>query len=77
VDRHSPREVDDERDARLQRADQQRLVAVVVARDLGSELADARGNLVGVEVDLADPGIERQLARRSPYRAAMRSKSRS
>ena len=39
---------------RLQRADEQRLAARVVARQLGAELAHARADLVGVEEDLAD-----------------------
>jgi hypothetical protein len=78
VDRDRAREVGDERDAGLQRADEERLAALVVVGDLGAELADAGGDLVGVEVDLADPRVEgRQLALRSPYRAAIRSKSRS
>ena len=74
-------EVADEGDARLQRADEQRLAARVVAGQLGAELADAAANLVGVEVDLADALVEldqgAQEAFRSPYRAARRSKSRS
>jgi hypothetical protein len=57
-DRDRAREVGDERDARLQRADEQRVVPVVVPRDLGAELPDARGKLVGVEVDLADTCVE-------------------
>jgi hypothetical protein len=79
VDRQGPREVGDERDAGLQRPDQERLPAGVVARDLGGELVDAGTDLVGVEEDLADPVVQQdgQDAFRSPYRAASRSKSRS
>jgi hypothetical protein len=81
VDRDSAREVADERDAGLQRADEQRLVAGIVARELGADLADTRTDLLGVEEDLADPlvssGQSRQDAFRSPKRAASRSKSRS
>ena len=54
VDRDRAREVADERDARLQRADEQRLAARVVAGDLGADLAHAGADLVGVEEDLAD-----------------------
>jgi hypothetical protein len=35
-------EIGKEDDARLQRADEQRLAAVIVARDLRAELANAR-----------------------------------
>ena len=52
------RQVGDERDARLQRPDQERLAASEVARDLLAQLAYARVDLVGVEVDLADPFVE-------------------
>jgi hypothetical protein len=80
VDRNRAREVADERDARFQRADEHRLAPVVVARDLGAELADAGADLVAVEEDLADSLVERadaQDAFRNPYRVASRSKSRS
>jgi hypothetical protein len=75
------REVADERDARLQRPDEERLVALVVAGELRGELADPPADLVGVEEDFADALVEldqwAQEAFRSPYRAARRSKSRS
>jgi len=79
VDRQRPGEVGDEGDARLQRADQQRLLAGVVARDLQAELGDARADLLGVEEDLSDAVVQEygQDAFRSPYRAASLSKSRS
>jgi hypothetical protein len=48
------REVADERDARLQRPDEQRLLALVVACEVGAELADAAADLVGIEEDLSD-----------------------
>jgi hypothetical protein len=54
VDRHRAREVADERDAGLERADEQRLLAGVVAAQLRGELPDPRADLVGVEEDLAD-----------------------
>jgi hypothetical protein len=52
-----PREVGEEDEARLERADEQRLAADVVARDLARELVDARAQLVAGEIDLADPRI--------------------
>jgi hypothetical protein len=81
VDRDGPRQVADERDARLQRADEQWFAPAVVAGELAAELADAPADLVGVEEDLADAfvvvGQNRQDAFWSPNRAASRSKSRS
>jgi hypothetical protein len=56
-DRHRAGEVSEEDEARLQRADEQRLAALVVAGDLGAELPDVRGQLVCREVDLPDPRI--------------------
>jgi hypothetical protein len=53
-DRDRAREVGQEDEARLQRADEDRFAALVVACDLGPELADPRAELVGGEVDLAD-----------------------
>jgi hypothetical protein len=55
--RQRAREVGEEDDARLQRADEERLVAGEVTGDLGTELADPRGELVAREVDLADPRV--------------------
>jgi hypothetical protein len=58
VDRQRPREVGDERDARLERADQQRLAPGIVVRHLAPELDDARPDLVGIEEDLADAAVQ-------------------
>jgi hypothetical protein len=78
VDRDGAREVGDERDARLQRGDEDRLEAFVVGGDLRSELRDPARQLVRVEENLADSLVEdAQEAFRSPYRCASRSKSRS
>jgi hypothetical protein len=81
VDRGAAREVADERDARLQRPDQQRLTAVVVAAELAAELPNAGSELVGVEEDLADALVSYrqggQDAFARPKRTASRSKSRS
>jgi len=81
MDRDGPRQVADERQARLQRPDEQRLGAGVVARQFGPELADAAAELVRIEKDVADPLValdqRAQEAFRSPYRTARRSKSRS
>jgi hypothetical protein len=48
------REVGDEDDARLERGDEQRLAALVVAGDLTPELGDARSQLLAREVDLPE-----------------------
>ena len=56
------REVGEEDEARLQRRDEQRLAAGVVARDLRAELPDARGELRPREVDLPDPAVGRPVA---------------
>jgi hypothetical protein len=86
VDRGRPREVADEGDAGAQRADEERLAAGVVARELGTELVDPACDLGGVEEDLADarvgrvrPGLRQsaQDAFARPKRTASRSKSRS
>jgi hypothetical protein len=77
----APREVADKGNAGLQRADEQGLQPLVVARDLGAELGDARRDLLGGEEDLPDPLVllrqDAQDAFCSPNRAASRSKSRS
>jgi hypothetical protein len=52
--------------------DEERVLPVVVLRDLRPQLADAAGDLVGAEVDLA----EAHVAISSPQRAASRSRSR-
>jgi hypothetical protein len=81
VDPRGAGEVADEGDARLERADEQRLLAGIVARELGAQLADAGADLVGVQEDLADALVScrqgAQDAFLSPKRAARRSKSRS
>jgi hypothetical protein len=56
-DGHRAREVGQEDEARLQRPDEDRLAALVVAGNLLAELADAGAELVGREIDLADPRI--------------------
>ena len=53
-----PGQVADERDARLQGSDEQRLPALVVVGDLDSDFSDTSSNLVGVEKDLADSLVE-------------------
>jgi hypothetical protein len=62
-DRDRPREVGEEDEARLQRGDEQRLLAGVIARDLPGELRDACVKLLCGEVALADAGIEGYEAR--------------
>jgi len=47
----------DEDEARLQQADEQRLPALVIFGDLPAELAYTGGDLVGAEIDLADPRV--------------------
>ena len=54
VDGCGPRQVADERDARLQRTDEERLAPGVVACELRADLPDAALDLLGVEEDLAD-----------------------
>jgi hypothetical protein len=63
-DRDRAREVCEEDEARLERADEQRLAALEVARDLGAQLRDTRGQLAGREVDLADARIYETRSRR-------------
>src|SRR5712691_123908 len=78
-DRDRPREIGDEDEARLQRADEDRLAAVVVARDLGAELVHARAELVSRQVDLADPRVRGEISyeARSRWKCwASRSRSR-
>jgi hypothetical protein len=81
VDRDRAGQVADEREARLQRADEQRFLAGVVAAQLRAELANARDDPVSIEEDVADALVEldqrAQEAFRNPYRVASRSKSRS
>jgi hypothetical protein len=61
-DRQRAREVGEEDEARLQRPDEDRLPALVVARDLLAELADARTELVCRQIDLADPRVRGELS---------------
>jgi len=84
--RRRARKVADERDAGFERADDQRLAAVVVVGDRGADLGDSCPDLGAVEEDLADPPVDvasvtvgqrAQDAFCSPKRAARRSKSRS
>jgi hypothetical protein len=77
-DRNGAREIGDEDRARLQRGDEDRVLARVVASDLVAELTNPLGDLRGREVDLAAPRVGRggQLARVSLYRWASRSMSR-
>ena len=81
MDRDRAREVADERDAGLQRADEQRLARRVVPRDLRADLAHAGADLDGVEEHLTDAVVVcrgcAQDAFWSPNRAASRMKSRS
>jgi hypothetical protein len=69
------REVGQEDEARLQRCDEQRRAARVVARDVAPELADARVDLLPGEIDLGDLAVD-QLTRSSLYRSASRAMSR-
>ncbi len=81
VDADRTREVADERDRRLEGADEHGLEARVVAGDLRAQLPDPRLELGGVEKHLPDAGVVDarlgQDAFWSPKRAASRSKSRS
>jgi hypothetical protein len=81
MDEGRPREVADERDAGLQRADEQRFPARIVLCDLRADLAPAGADLGGVEKDCADAVVvcrgSAQDAFWSPKRAASRMKSRS
>jgi hypothetical protein len=69
-------EVGNEDEARLQRGDQEGLAAVVVARDLAAELADACAQLLTREVDGAEAWAAAYDASSSRYRSARRSMSR-
>jgi hypothetical protein len=74
-DRERAREVSDEDEARLERGDEERLEAAVVAGDLGAELPDARLQLLPGEVDVPQPRRPYD-ASSSRYRSARRSMSR-
>jgi hypothetical protein len=56
-DAQRAREVREEDERALERRDEQRLAAGVVACDLAAELLDACGDRLGGEVDVAEPGI--------------------
>jgi hypothetical protein len=86
-DRDRARQVGQEDEARLQGRDQERLPALVVGGDLGAQLGDTGGDLIGGEIDLADARIAfdagttgrsriRQEASFRPYRCPRRSMSR-
>jgi hypothetical protein len=57
VDPDLAREVGEKDEARLEQRDQQQLAALVLAGDLGAELADPRSQLLRREEDVADPGV--------------------
>jgi hypothetical protein len=65
VDAELAREIGEEDEARLQERDQQQLAAFVVAGDLGTELPDARLQLLGREEDVADPCVDGRYEARS------------
>jgi hypothetical protein len=58
MDRDRAREVGEEDEARFQQRDQEQVAALVVPRDLGAELADARLQLVRRQEDVADPAVD-------------------
>jgi hypothetical protein len=66
VDRQRPREIGEEDDARLERGDEERLAPGVVGADLAAQLADARRDLLGTEVDVADAAVQVYDASSSP-----------
>jgi hypothetical protein len=57
VDPDLAREVGEEDEARLQQRDQEQLAPLVLAGDLGPELADPRLQLLRREEDVADPAV--------------------
>jgi hypothetical protein len=74
-DRQRAREIGEEDEARLQRRDEERRLAGVVEREVGTELPYACVELLASEVDIAD-AARRQLARSSLNRSARRVMSR-
>ena len=52
------RQVGEEDEARLQQRDQEQLAALVVAGDLGAQLAYPRLELLRREEDVADPAVD-------------------
>jgi hypothetical protein len=75
-DAQRPREVGEENEASLQRRDQERLEPLVLPRDVATELADARLQLLAGEVDLPETWAPAYDASSSRYRSARRSMSR-
>jgi hypothetical protein len=73
-DRDRPGEVGREDEGALEDRDEQKIAARVVANDLGSQLADAAGELLPGEIDLA--GARLYVTRFRPYFSPSRSKSR-
>jgi hypothetical protein len=63
-DRQRAREVGQEDEARLERADEDRLAAGVVTGDLGPELRDAGRDLARGQIDLADSRVYDARSRR-------------
>jgi hypothetical protein len=76
VDGDGARQIGEEDNARLERREEQRLTAGVVAGDIRTELADARRELSLREVDVPDRGAGIYDARSRRYRSARRSRSR-
>jgi hypothetical protein len=58
VDRDRARQVADERHARFQAADEQRLLSGVVDGQLCAKLANAGDDLVSIEENVADARVE-------------------
>ena len=76
LDREGAGEIGDEYETRLERRNEQRLLALVVPRDLGAQLSDTRVQLLPSEVDLTEPGLGPYDASSSWYLSASRSMSR-
>ena len=73
-DGDGPGEVGGEDEGALEDGDDDEVAADIVARDLGSQLADATGELLPGEIDLA--GARLYVTRFRPYFSPSRSKSR-
>jgi hypothetical protein len=77
MDRDRTGQVGEEREARLERPDEERLAVAIVRCDLPAELRDAGGDLPRGQVDLADRVVSsRYEASSRRYRWARRSTSR-
>jgi hypothetical protein len=76
LDREGAAEIGDEDETRLERRNEQRLLALVVPRDLGAQLSDTRMQLLPSEVDVTEPGLGPYDASSSWYLSASRSMSR-